>query len=43
LSNHAVVLETGRLSLAGDSKDIMNNPQIAAAYLGHAAEASHHA
>ncbi len=43
LSRHAVVLETGRLSLAGDSKDIMNNPQIAAAYLGHAAEASHHA
>jgi ABC-type branched-subunit amino acid transport system ATPase component len=43
LSKHAVVLETGRLSLAGDSKDIMNNPQIAAAYLGHAAEASHHA
>lgn len=43
LSNHAVVLETGRLSLAGDSKDIMNNPQIAAAYLGHATEASHHA
>lgn len=43
LANHAVVLETGRLSLAGDSKDIMNNPQIAAAYLGHAAEASHHA
>lgn len=43
LSKHAVVLETGRLSLAGDSKEIMNNPQIAAAYLGHAAEASHHA
>ena len=37
LSNHAVVLETGRLSLAGDSKDILNNPQIAAAYLGRAA------
>lgn len=43
LSNHAVVLETGRLSLAGDSQDIMNNPQIAAAYLGQAAESSHHA
>lgn len=43
LSKHAVALETGRLSLAGDSEEIMNNPQIAAAYLGHAAEASHHA
>lgn len=37
LSSRAVVLETGRLVLVGDSKDIMDNPQIAAAYLGHAA------
>ncbi|HRK84469.1 ATP-binding cassette domain-containing protein [Alcaligenes sp. HNGD-HTN06] len=43
LSQHAVVLETGRLSLSGHSRDIMNNPQIAAAYLGHAGESSHHA
>ncbi len=43
LSGRAVVLETGRLTLAGDSLDIMNNPQIAAAYLGHAGESQHHA
>ncbi len=43
LSGRAVVLETGRLTLAGDSQDIMNNPQIAAAYLGHAGESQHHA
>lgn len=43
LSSRAVVLETGRLTLAGDSRDIMNNPQIAAAYLGRAGEPQHHA
>lgn len=43
LSGRAVVLETGRLTLAGDSLDIMNNPHIAAAYLGHAGESQHHA
>ncbi|QKH39697.1 ABC transporter ATP-binding protein [Achromobacter pestifer] len=43
LSHHAVVLETGRLVLAGDSVSILNNPQVAAAYLGHGAETTHHA
>ncbi|CAJ48589.1 ABC transporter ATP-binding protein [Bordetella avium] len=43
LSHHAVVLETGRLALAGDSASVSNNPQVAAAYLGHAAETHSHA
>lgn len=43
LSHHAVVLETGRLVLSGDSVSILNNPQVAAAYLGHGAETIHHA
>jgi branched-chain amino acid transport system ATP-binding protein len=43
LSSRAVVLETGRLTLSGDSQSILNNHQIAAAYLGHAAEAPSHA
>lgn len=44
LSHHAVVLETGRLVLSGDSASILNNPQVAAAYLGHGTtETIHHA
>lgn len=43
LSSRAVVLETGRLTLSGDSQSILNNPQVAAAYLGHAAEAPSYA
>lgn len=34
LSSSAIVLETGRLILAGDSADILNNPHVAQAYLG---------
>lgn len=34
LSSTAVVLETGCLALAGPSIDILNNPEVAAAYLG---------
>ena len=43
LSSFGVVLETGRLTLSGESTSIMNNPRIAAAYLGHAGEHQHHA
>lgn len=34
LSSSAIVLETGRLTLAGASTEIANNPEVAAAYLG---------
>lgn len=34
LSDTAVVLETGCLTLSGESSEIMNNPEVAAAYLG---------
>jgi len=34
LSSSAIVLETGRLMLAGNSADILNNPYVAQAYLG---------
>lgn len=43
LSSFGVVLETGRLTLSGESTSIMNNPRIAAAYLGHAGEHQYHA
>ncbi|QII87626.1 ABC transporter ATP-binding protein [Bordetella hinzii] len=43
LSHHAVVLETGRLVLSGDSASVASNPQVAAAYLGHGAETPSHA
>ncbi len=43
LSHHAVVLETGRLVLSGDSASVASNPQVAAAYLGHGAEIPSHA
>jgi branched-chain amino acid transport system ATP-binding protein len=34
ISNRAYVLETGRIILEGKAQDIMNNPQVKAAYLG---------
>ena len=34
LSSSGVVLETGRLTLSGDSKEILNDPHVAEAYLG---------
>jgi len=34
ISNRAYVLETGRVVLEGNSKDIAENPQVKAAYLG---------
>jgi branched-chain amino acid transport system ATP-binding protein len=34
ISNRAYVLETGRIVLEGDAKDIKNNPQVKSAYLG---------
>ena len=34
LSQHALVLETGKLVLDGPSEEIMNNPHVTAAYLG---------
>jgi len=43
LSQQAVVLETGRLVLTGDSASVSRNPQVAAAYLGHGSETSPHA
>ncbi|OZI74867.1 ABC transporter ATP-binding protein [Bordetella genomosp. 12] len=43
LSQQAVVLETGRLVMSGDSTCIASNPQMAAAYLGHGSENPRHA
>ncbi len=43
LSQSAVVLETGRLTLTGSSRDILNNSQVADAYLGRSAETTTHA
>ncbi len=34
VSTHAYVLETGRIIMAGPSKDLRNDPQLKAAYLG---------
>lgn len=34
ISNRAYVLETGRIVLEGDAKEIKNNPQVKSAYLG---------
>ena len=34
ISRHAYVLETGRIVLHGPSKDLRNDPQLKAAYLG---------
>ncbi|BCY18276.1 MAG: ABC transporter ATP-binding protein [Chloroflexi bacterium] len=34
ISNRAYVLETGRIVLEGDARDIKNNPQVKSAYLG---------
>ncbi|HEX2979146.1 MAG TPA: ABC transporter ATP-binding protein [Anaerolineaceae bacterium] len=34
IANRAYVLETGRIVLSGDAKEVSNNPQVKAAYLG---------
>jgi branched-chain amino acid transport system ATP-binding protein len=34
ISNRAYVLETGRIAIEGNAKDVMNDPQVKAAYLG---------
>jgi branched-chain amino acid transport system ATP-binding protein len=34
VSNRAYVLETGRIVLAGNAKEVVENPQVKAAYLG---------
>ncbi len=34
ISDRAYVIETGRITLEGDAKELMNNPQIKKAYLG---------
>jgi branched-chain amino acid transport system ATP-binding protein len=34
ISNRAYVLETGRVAIEGNAKDVMNDPQVKAAYLG---------
>lgn len=34
VANRAYVLETGRIVLAGDAKEVAENPQVKAAYLG---------
>lgn len=34
ISNRAYVLETGRIVLEGDAKDVKNNPMVKSAYLG---------
>ncbi len=34
VAHRGYVLETGRIVLSGDSTDLMNNPQVAKAYLG---------
>ena len=34
VANRAYVLETGRVTLEGDSHEVLENPQVIAAYLG---------
>ena len=34
VSNRAYVLETGRIVLSGNAKEVADNPQVKAAYLG---------
>ncbi|HEX9013074.1 MAG TPA: ATP-binding cassette domain-containing protein, partial [Anaerolineaceae bacterium] len=34
IANRAYVLETGRIVLEGDAKEVANNPQVKTAYLG---------
>ena len=34
ISHHAYVLESGRVVMQGASKDLRNNPELKAAYLG---------
>ena len=34
VAKRAYVLETGRIVLSGDARDVANNPQVKAAYLG---------
>ena len=34
IANRAYVLETGKIVLSGDAKELMNNDQVKKAYLG---------
>ena len=34
IAHRAYVLETGRIALEGNAKDVSNNPQVKAVYLG---------
>ena len=34
IAHRGYVLETGRIVLEGDAREVMNNPQVRAAYLG---------
>ena len=34
ISNRAYVLETGRITIEGDSKELLNDPRVKKAYLG---------
>ena len=34
IADHAYVLETGRITMEGDAKDLLNNEQVRKAYLG---------
>lgn len=34
VANRAYVLETGKIKLSGDAKELMNNDEVRKAYLG---------
>jgi branched-chain amino acid transport system ATP-binding protein len=34
LADRAYVLQTGRIALEGPSREVLNNPEVRAAYLG---------
>ena len=40
LSSHGIVMETGRVRLAGTGREVLEHPEIGALYLGGAAVAS---
>jgi branched-chain amino acid transport system ATP-binding protein len=40
LSSHGVVMESGRVRLSGTGREVLENPEIGALYLGGAASAS---
>ena len=40
MATHGVVMESGRVLLTGDSKEVLNNPEMAALYFGGSVEQS---